>query len=152
MSTCSQCPAVRISCSGQTGITSWQSWPTSGLSACPAPRNQSLAQFQLFRQACLSPPRNAMHLTASGSRPIIFTIKHARQPTCAACQIARGIRIKSMRRRLVQTVFSNSHTACLDDTNPRCGHSAACRRRPPHVSPVTLIASHVAACPAVTVA
>ena len=83
----------------------WQSWPTSGLSACPAPRNQSPAQFQLLRQACLSPPRNAMHLTASGSRPIIFTIKHARQPTCAACQIARGIRIKNMRRRLVQTAF-----------------------------------------------
>ena len=34
-----------------------------------------------------------------------FTIKHARQPTCAACQIARRIRIKSMRRRLAQTVF-----------------------------------------------
>ena len=75
----------------------WQSWPTSGLSACPAPRNQSPAQFQLFRQACLSLPCNAMHL--------IFTIKHARQPTCAACQIARGIRIKSMRRRLAQTAF-----------------------------------------------
>ena len=65
MSTCSQCPAVRISCSGQTGITSWQSWPMSGLSACPAPRNQSLAQFQLFRQACLSPPCSR-HLFSNG--------------------------------------------------------------------------------------
>ena len=73
----------------------------------PSPSQPEPAQLQLFRQACPSPLRNAMHRTASGSRPTIFTIKHAKQPTCAACQIARGIRIKSMRRRLVQTVFPN---------------------------------------------
>ena len=67
-------------------------------------------------------------------------------------RLHRASGLKSMRRRLVQTVFSNFHTACLDNTNPRRGHSAACRRRPPHVSPVTLIASHVAACLAATVA
>ena len=66
---------------------------------------ESINSYVHMLQACLSQPRNAVHHTASGSRPTIFMIKHGRQPTCAACQIALAIRIKSMRRRLVQTVF-----------------------------------------------
>ena len=39
--------------------------------------------------------------------------------------------------------FFSSHTECPEHTQPRRGHSAACRHRPPHMSLVTLIASHV---------
>ena len=69
----------------------------------PSPSQPEPSSVSAFPPG-LPQPASQRH-AASGSRPIIFTIKHARQPTCAACQIARGIRIKSMRRRLVQTVF-----------------------------------------------
>ena len=93
MSTCFQCPAVRISCSGQTGITSWQSWPTSGLSACPAPRNQSPAQFQ----ACLSPPRNAMRLTARPS--VLRTVMESHGPQLLRVAVLRVEAPRRIRRR-----------------------------------------------------
>ena len=59
---------------------------------------------------------------------------------CAACRTALGIRIKIVRRILCKLLFS-FHTACPERTQPRRGHSAACRHQPPHVSLVRLTAS-----------
>ena len=47
-----------------------------------------------------------------------------------------------MRRILCKLLFS-FHAACPERTQPRRGHSAACRHQHPHVSLVRLTASHV---------
>ena len=83
-------------------------------SACLAPRNLSPARLPLLRQACLSQSRNATHHTASGSRPTVFMLKHARRPMCAACRTATKIVHRILCQLLVTPRALNARNQGVD--------------------------------------
>ena len=92
----------------------------------PAPRKLSQVRLPLFRQACLSQSRNAMHHTASGSRPTVFMLKHARRPMCAACRTALQIRTKIVHRILCKLLTPRALNARNQGSASTVAHLMLC--------------------------